>query len=87
MHQLPRRARRPAIGARAESGDRIYSFGEVAAVSDAVDDSLARLLCEEASHLVIVPGFEPSALELLRSKRDGADIVLALDPDHDPRDR
>jgi phosphoribosylaminoimidazolecarboxamide formyltransferase/IMP cyclohydrolase len=72
--------------ARARGGDRMCSFGDVAAVSDVVDLSLAKLLYEEVSDLIIAPGFEPEALELLRTKRDGAYMVLAIDPDYEPDD-
>jgi AICAR transformylase/IMP cyclohydrolase PurH len=70
--------------ARARGGDRMCSFGDVAAVSDVVDLSLARMLFGEVSDLVIAPGFEPEALELLRTKRDGAYIMLAIDPAYEP---
>ena len=72
--------------ARARGGDRMCSFGDVAAVSDVVDMSLARLLFGEVSDLIIAPGFEPEALELLKTKRDGAYMVLAIDPDYEPAD-
>ena len=70
--------------ARARGGDRMCSFGDVAAVSDVVDLSLARMLFGEVSDLVIAPGFEPEALELLRTKRDGAYIMVAIDPAYEP---
>jgi phosphoribosylaminoimidazolecarboxamide formyltransferase / IMP cyclohydrolase len=70
--------------ARARGGDRMCSFGDVAAVSDVVDLSLARLLFEEVSDLIIAPGYEPEALELLRTKRDGAYMVLQIDPAYEP---
>ena len=70
--------------ARARGGDRMCSFGDVAAVSDVVDVSLARMLFDEVSDLIIAPGFEPEALELLKTKRDGAYMVLQIDPDYEP---
>jgi AICAR transformylase/IMP cyclohydrolase PurH len=72
--------------ARARGGDRMCSFGDVAAVSDVVDMSLARMLFDEVSDLIIAPGFEPEALELLRTKRDGAYMVLSIDPAYEPAD-
>jgi len=72
--------------ARARGGDRMCSFGDVAAVSDVVDLSLARMLFDEVSDLIIAPGFEPAALELLTAKRDGAYMILAVDPDYEPPD-
>lgn len=70
--------------ARARGGDRMCSFGDVAAVSDVVDLSLARLLFDEVSDLIIAPGYEPEALELLKTKRDGAFMVLQIDPAYEP---
>jgi AICAR transformylase/IMP cyclohydrolase PurH len=72
--------------ARARGGDRMCSFGDVAAVSDVVDMSLARMLFDEVSDLIIAPGFDPEALELLKTKRHGAYMVLAIDPDYEPAD-
>ncbi len=72
--------------ARARGGDRMCSFGDVAAVSDVVDMSLARMLFDEVSDLIIAPGYEPEALEVLRTKRDGAYMVLSIDPDYEPAD-
>jgi len=66
--------------ARARGGDRMCSFGDVAAVSDVVDLSLARLLFDEVSDLIIAPGYEPDALEMLKSKRNGTYCVLEIDP-------
>jgi AICAR transformylase/IMP cyclohydrolase PurH len=60
------------------------SFGDVAAVSDTVDASLARVLAREVSDLIIAPNFEPRALEMLGEKKRGAFIVLQIDPDFDP---
>jgi AICAR transformylase/IMP cyclohydrolase PurH len=72
--------------ARARGGDRMCSFGDVAAVSDVVDMSLARMLFDEVSDLIIAPGYEPEALELLRTKRGGAYMVLQIDPGYEPAD-
>ncbi len=66
---------------RARGGDRMCSFGDVAAVSDTVDLSLARVLYDEVSDLIIAPGFEPDALELLKSKRQGSYLVFQINPD------
>ena len=76
----------PAANAyvRARGGDRMCSFGDVAAVSEVVDLSLARVLFDEVSDLIIAPGFDPDALALLESKRRGAYLVLQIDPDFEP---
>jgi AICAR transformylase/IMP cyclohydrolase PurH len=70
--------------ARARGGDRMCSFGDVAAVSDVVDLSLARLLFDEVSDLIIAPAYEPEALDLLKTKRNGAYMVLQIDPAYEP---
>ena len=70
--------------ARARGGDRMCSFGDVAAVSDPVDESLARLLAREVSDAVIAPAYEPKALEMLRAKKGGAYLVMQMDPDYEP---
>jgi AICAR transformylase/IMP cyclohydrolase PurH len=70
--------------ARARGGDRMCSFGDVAAVSDPVDESLARLLAREVSDAVIAPAYEPKALEMLRAKKGGGYLVMQMDPDYEP---
>ena len=69
---------------RARGGDRMSSFGDVAAVSDVVDVSLARVLRSEVSDLIIAPGFEPEALELLKAKKRGSFLIFQVDPDYEP---
>lgn len=69
---------------RARGGDRMCSFGDVVAVSDVVDLSLARVLKAEVSDLIIAPGFEPDALEILKAKKQGAYLILRIDPDYEP---
>lgn len=70
--------------ARARGADRMSSFGDAAAVSDTVDLSLAKLLSREVSDLIIAPSYEPDALELLKSKRNGSYLILQMDPDFEP---
>ena len=69
---------------RARAGDRMSSFGDVAAVSDVVDMSLARLLDMEVCDLIVAPGYEPEALELLKKKKRGAFHIFQADPDYTP---
>jgi len=69
---------------RARGGDRMCSFGDVAAVSDVVDISLATILKSEVSDLIIAPGFEPTALEILTTKKKGTYLILQIDPDYEP---
>lgn len=70
--------------ARARGGDRMSSFGDVAAVSDVVDVSLAKVLGQEVSDLIIAPGYEPEALEILKAKKKGRYIILQIDPEYEP---
>jgi AICAR transformylase/IMP cyclohydrolase PurH len=69
---------------RARGGDRMSSFGDVAAVSDIVDVSLANVLRRETSDLLIAPGYEPKALEMLKAKKQGGYLILQIDPDYEP---
>lgn len=69
---------------RARGGDRMCSFGDVAAVSDVVDVSLARVLKSEVSDLIIAPGFEPAALEILKAKKQGQYLIMQVDPAYEP---
>src|SRR6185503_4299245 len=63
----------PAASAyvRARGADRMSSFGDAAVLSATVDVELAEILRREVSDLIVAPGYEPKALELLRSKRKG----------------
>jgi AICAR transformylase/IMP cyclohydrolase PurH len=70
--------------ARARGGDRMSSFGDVAAVSDIVDVPLARMLRREVSDLIIAPGFEPEALAMLKAKKQGGYLILQIDPTYEP---
>ncbi len=70
--------------ARARGGDRMSSFGDAIAVSDEVDVSLAQLIRREVSDLVVAPGYQAEALDILKSKRGGRYLVLQIDPDYEP---
>jgi phosphoribosylaminoimidazolecarboxamide formyltransferase/IMP cyclohydrolase len=70
--------------ARARGGDRMCSFGDALAVSETVDASLAELLRTEVSDLIIAPGYEPEALEVLKKKKRGSYLVLQIDPTYEP---
>jgi len=71
---------------RARGGDRMCSFGDVAAVSEVVDITLARILNREVSDCIIAPGYEPDALELLMQKKKGGFLILEIDADYEPSD-
>jgi len=70
--------------ARARGGDRLCSFGDVAAVSEVVDASLARLIAREVSDALIAPGYEPEALEILKGKQGGRYLAVEIDPAYEP---
>ena len=70
--------------ARARGTDRMSSFGDWAALSDVCDVKTAELLKREVSDGVIAPGFEPEALEILKSKRQGKYNVIKIDPAYVP---
>lgn len=64
---------------RARGADPKCSFGDFAALSDVVDVATAEFLKGVVSDGIVAPGFEPAALELLRSKKNGAFIVIEAD--------
>ena len=70
--------------ARARGADRMSSFGDFIALSDVCDVSTAKLIKREVSDGVIAPGYEPEALEILKSKKNGNYNVIQIDPDYEP---
>ena len=70
--------------ARARGADRLCSFGDFVALSDAVDVPTARIIAREVSDGVIAPGYEPEALEMLRAKKQGKYAVVRVDPAYEP---
>jgi len=70
--------------ARARGADRMSSFGDFAAFSDRVDRSAAELLSREVSDGCIAPAYDDDALAVLREKRGGKYLVLAIDPAFEP---
>ncbi len=66
--------------ARARGTDRMCSFGDWVALSDVCDVTTARLIQREVSDGVIAPGYEPEALEILKSKRKGSYNIVKIDP-------
>ncbi len=70
--------------ARARGTDRMCSFGDWAALSDICDVTTARLIEREVSDGVIAPGYEPEALEILKTKRKGNYNIVSIDPDYVP---
>ncbi|MBQ8599935.1 MAG: phosphoribosylaminoimidazolecarboxamide formyltransferase [Clostridia bacterium] len=70
--------------ARARGTDRMSSFGDWIALSDVCDVTTATLIKREISDGVIAPGYEPEALEILKSKRNGNYNIVEIDPDFVP---
>ena len=69
---------------RARGADRLCSFGDWVALSDVCDVATAKLIKREVSDGIIAPGYEPEALEILKSKRKGAYNIVEIDPDYEP---
>ena len=70
--------------ARARGADRMSSFGDFISLSDVCDVDTAKLIKREVSDGVIAPGYEPEALEILKSKKKGNYVVIQMDPDYVP---
>ena len=70
--------------ARARGTDRMCSFGDWVALSDPCDVPTAKLIAREVSDGIIAPGYEPEALEILRTKRKGAYNIVEIDPNYTP---
>ena len=73
--------------ARARGTDRMCSFGDWVALSDVCDVTTAKLLKREVSDGIIAPGYEPEALEILKTKRKGNYNIVRIDPDYVPQER
>ena len=73
--------------ARARGTDRMCSFGDWVALSDVCDVPTAKLIAREVSDGVIAPGYEPEALDILKTKRKGGYNVVAIDPDYVPAEQ
>ena len=73
--------------ARARGTDRMSSFGDWIALSDVCDVTTAKLIKREVSDGVIAPGYEPEALEILKSKRNGNYNIVKIDPDFVPAEQ
>ena len=73
--------------ARARGTDRLCSFGDWIALSDVCDVTTANLIKREVSDGVIAPGYEPEALEILKSKRKGGYNIVKIDPNYVPAEQ
>jgi phosphoribosylaminoimidazolecarboxamide formyltransferase/IMP cyclohydrolase len=70
--------------ARARGVDRMSSYGDFIALSDVCDVPTAKMIQREVSDGIIAPGYEPEALEILKSKRKGTYNIIQIDPDYVP---
>lgn len=70
--------------ARARGADRMSSFGDFISLSDICDTATAKIVKREVSDGIIAPGFEPEALEILKSKKNGNYNILQIDPEYKP---
>lgn len=70
--------------ARARGADRMSSYGDFIALSDVCDVPTANMIKREVSDGVIAPGYEPEALEILKSKKRGNYNVIQIDPSYIP---
>jgi len=68
----------PTAGAyvRARGTDPKSSFGDFVALSEAVDVPTAQFLKGVVSDGIIAPGFDPGALDILKSKKQGNFVVM-----------
>ena len=62
------------------------SFGDWIALSDVCDITTAMIIKREVSDGIIAPGYEPEALEILKSKKKGAYNIVKIDPDFVPEE-
>ena len=70
--------------ARARGTDRMSSFGDWIALSDVCDITTASIIKREVSDGIIAPGYEPEALEILKTKRSGNYNIVKIDPSYVP---
>jgi len=70
--------------ARARGTDRMCSFGDFIALSDVCDVTTAKLIKREVSDGIIALGYEPEALEILKSKRKGNYNIVEIDSSYVP---
>ena len=60
------------------------SFGDFISLSDVCDVDTANMIKREVSDGVIAPGYEPEALEILKTKKKGNYNIIKIDPAYKP---
>ena len=71
---------------KARNADPMCSFGDFAAISDKIDVCTANVIKATVCDGIIAPDFEPEALEILKSKKKGAFVILKADQNYIPPD-
>ena len=69
---------------RARDCDPKSSFGDIVAVSEPVDHSLAQVLRGVVSDGIVAPGYAPGTVETLAAKKNGRYLVLEADVAFEP---
>ncbi len=72
--------------ARARGTDRMSSFGDWIALSDVCDVTTANIIKREVSDGIIAPGYEPEALEILKTKKKGNYNIVKIDENYVPEE-
>lgn len=72
--------------ARARGTDRMSSFGDWIALSDACDATTAKLIAREVSDGIIAPGYTDEALQILKTKRKGNYNIVQIDEQYEPEE-
>jgi phosphoribosylaminoimidazolecarboxamide formyltransferase/IMP cyclohydrolase/phosphoribosylaminoimidazolecarboxamide formyltransferase len=70
--------------ARARGADRVSSYGDWVALSDACDEETALVVAPEVSDGIIAPGYTSAALKILKEKRKGGYSIVEIDPGYTP---
>ncbi|MBR5931549.1 MAG: phosphoribosylaminoimidazolecarboxamide formyltransferase [Lachnospiraceae bacterium] len=73
--------------ARARGVDRMCSFGDWIALSDPCDVVTATMIKREVSDGIIAPGYDPEALEILKSKRKGGYNIVKISETYVPAEQ
>jgi phosphoribosylaminoimidazolecarboxamide formyltransferase/IMP cyclohydrolase len=72
---------------RARGADPKSSFGDFVALSDVVQRDTADFLRTVVSDGIVAPGYEPSALSILKAKKSGGFVVMKADASFRPPQR
>lgn len=72
--------------ARARGTDRMSSFGDFIALSEKCDKTTAEIIKREVSDGIIAPDYDPSALEILKTKKNGNYNIIKIDANYAPKE-